>query len=224
MWVYAYPYNGSRWPAFFGSSESNTTLNINLGIWQNTDNLHIEVSTNTGNYFSPGKLSIPWNAWFHAAMVFDGDSLIEYINGKRGKAIVATGTLSSMNEMYLGKYWSENVAAKFKLDDIQIFPCALSDNDIKQLANPPVTAVTSSITQSKINFYPNPTTSTIYFNSSNGIKTLVKSVEIYNSIGEKILIDNNCSSVDVSQLAKGLYQIIYKINENEYFTDSFIKN
>jgi len=93
VWVKAPPYTGSSWPGFIGSYTTNSSLNINLGIWQNTGHLHLEIDTDVGNYSMKGQLSIPWNTWFHAVLVYDGSTLTEYLNGQKGKSIPASGTL-----------------------------------------------------------------------------------------------------------------------------------
>ncbi len=136
VWVNAPEYNGNSWPPFFGSYAGNAAFNDNLGVWKNTDRLHFEIITTDGNFYGLGELEIPWDEWFHVALVYDGSTLTEYINGVQGKVVSASGTLLPTTELFLGKYHSDNTGfLNGSLDDAFIYNRALSTEEIGQLTN-----------------------------------------------------------------------------------------
>ena len=135
IWVNTPLYTGDRWLGFIGSWDEMEYKNNDLGIWQNTGHLHLEVYTNNGYYPMEGKLDIPWNTWFHAALVYDGDSLREYINGVPGKAIHAAGNLATITNLKLGQASPNQPTFNGKLDDVRIYNRALSPVEIERLYN-----------------------------------------------------------------------------------------
>lgn len=66
--------------------------------------------------------------------------------------------------------------------------------------------------------YPNPTSSLLYINANDIIKTIV----IY-SLDGKLVVESNGNKADVSNLQKGLYIIKVITNQNEVGTKKFIK-
>jgi len=131
VWVKAPQYTGSQWPAFIGSYTTGASYNINLGIWQNTGHLHLEVDTNVGNYPMEGQLSIPWNTWFHAALVYDGSTLKEYLNGQPGKSIPASGTLKSVSGLYIGQHSPGLGLFNGLIDEVRIYNYARTPDEIR---------------------------------------------------------------------------------------------
>lgn len=131
VWVKAPQYAGSLWPAFIGSYTTGTSYNNQFGIWQNTNHLHLEVDTNIGNYPMQGQLSIPWNTWFHAVMVYNGSKLTEYINGVAGKSISASGNLKSVTKLRIGDIGNMNFFNGF-IDEVRIYNAALPTAQIQQ--------------------------------------------------------------------------------------------
>ncbi|WP_405564831.1 T9SS type A sorting domain-containing protein [Polaribacter sp. Asnod6-C07] len=80
---------------------------------------------------------------------------------------------------------------------------------------------TSSITLEELSFYPNPTSRNLNISAANNIKN----VEIYNVLGKKmmkVIINKTSDSIDVSNLASGIYLIKYNIND-AIGTAKFIK-
>jgi concanavalin A-like lectin/glucanase superfamily protein len=139
FWVKAPKYSGSGWPAFFGSHTTSLTYNTCIAISRNTETLHIEIDTDTGNYETNGNITIPWDTWFHAALVYDGSNLTEYINGVRGKSIPATGNLKNVAELNIGQLGNGRYFFNGLIDEAYIFNRALSAVEIKQLYNHAVT-------------------------------------------------------------------------------------
>ncbi|WP_339659694.1 T9SS type A sorting domain-containing protein [uncultured Polaribacter sp.] len=72
-----------------------------------------------------------------------------------------------------------------------------------------------------ITMYPNPTSSKLNISAA----TTIKSIEIYNVLGKQVMnlnINNTSKSIDVSNLATGVYLIKYQV-ENTIGTSKFIK-
>ena len=135
FWVKAPKYSGSGWPAFFGSHTTNPTYNICVCISRNTETIHLEIDTDAGNFETSGEIKIPWDTWFHIAMVYDGEQLIEYINGVRGISIHATGNLKNVSELNIGQLGNNRFFFKGIIDEAYIYNRALSSTEIKQLYN-----------------------------------------------------------------------------------------
>ena len=85
------------------------------------------------------------------------------------------------------------------------------------------TATASVIDNSltKVSLYPNPTSNRLNISAADTIKN----AEIYNLLGKRVMslnINNTSESIDVSNLASGIYLIKYEVN-NAVGTSKFIK-
>ena len=93
-------------------------------------------------------------------------------------------------------------------------------DDIIQAA-PDTTAGVEDNNTLNVSLYPNPTSSSLHLSAPNRIK----SVAIYNLLGKEVIslkINKNSESIDVSNLASGIYIIKYSI-DNAFSTAKFIK-
>jgi hypothetical protein len=140
FWVKAPKYSGSGWPSFFGSYTTSFTYNTCIAISRNTETIHIEIDTDTGNYETKGEIKIPWDTWFHAALVYDGAHLTEYINGVRGTSIPATGNLKNVSELNIGQLGNGMYFFNGLIDEAYIYDRALSPTEIQQLFNHAMTS------------------------------------------------------------------------------------
>ena len=78
-----------------------------------------------------------------------------------------------------------------------------------------------SFQNSKVSMYPNPSSTSLNFQSKQAIET----VSIYNALGQKMLeknIDNTFFTVDISELNAGQY-FVTLVSQNEKNTKIFIK-
>jgi hypothetical protein len=201
-WVYASPYSGVGWPGFIGATTNGVANNINLGIWQGTDHLHLEVQTSNGNFPMEGNLSIPWNTWFHVVFVYDGTSLTEYLNGVKGRSIPASGTLLTVTDITLGQASSGFHFFNGKLDDVKIFNCALSAIDVLVLYTEPLKACCEIFTPNLITPNGDGKNETLFVTND----PLDIHIEIYNSWGEKIFkSDNYQNEWGCTQVNEGIY-------------------
>ena len=132
VWVKVPQYTGIQWPAFIGSYTTSTGYNDFIGISRDTGYLFIEVDTDTGNYSTQGTLAIPWDKWFYAVMVYDGSTLIEYINGVKGRFISASGNLKDVVKLRIGDYGAAVGYLDGSVDDVRIYDAALSSSQIKK--------------------------------------------------------------------------------------------
>jgi hypothetical protein len=131
VWVKMPRYAGSSWPVFIGSHTSGPPVNISIGLFQNTGRLRMEVDTDAGNYAAKGSLPVPWQKWFHAAMVYDGETMTEYINGVRGRSAKASGKLKKLGVLTIGRDHARYDSLLGVVDDVMIFNLALTEKEIK---------------------------------------------------------------------------------------------
>ena len=130
-WVKMPQYAKTKWPGFIAAYTDAASHNIGLGIWQGRGNLWYEVDTNIGNYPNYGTLTVPWDEWFQAAMVYDGTNLTEYLNAVKGKTSSASGILSNIT--YLGLGNDGDIYGPFTglLDEVRISNVARSNAWLK---------------------------------------------------------------------------------------------
>ncbi|PQJ72587.1 T9SS type A sorting domain-containing protein [Polaribacter butkevichii] len=95
----------------------------------------------------------------------------------------------------------------FYIDDLMLFNAA--------------TASVSDNKQLNVSMYPNPTTSSLNISA----ESTIKNAAIYNILGKQVIslaINKNSESIDVSNLASGIYLIKYTV-DNAIGTAKFIK-
>ncbi len=139
VWAKADPYSGNAWPTFIASySSNNFSRNNAIGILQNTGKMWAEVDTTVGDFELPGALPIPWNVWFHAALVYDGSTLTEYLNGQQGNSMPASGTLNPVMAVSMAQSPGVSFDAfAGALDEVRIYNRALTQAEIVELFNLP---------------------------------------------------------------------------------------
>ncbi len=134
VWAKVPRYDGKSWPVFIGSYIGSASHNTSIGLAQNSGTLRIEVTTDKGNFANHrGSLPVPWDQWFHAALVYDGATLTEYLNGVRGKSIRASGNLKTPNMLTLGRDHAQWDALQGMVDEVMIFNRALTEQEVRQL-------------------------------------------------------------------------------------------
>ena len=133
VWVRTPRYNSTSWPSFIGSHTTDAGWNTTIGLFQNSGFLRIEVDTDKGNYAARGTLAVPWNKWFHAAMVYDGKTTTEYINGVAGHSMKSSGKLKNVARLAVARDHPKYHALRGHVDDVMIFSRALSDKEIQQI-------------------------------------------------------------------------------------------
>ena len=133
FWAKAPEYSGFGWPSFFGSHTTSLSSNTCIAISRNSGTLHLEIDTDMGNYETNGSLKIPWDNWFHAALVYDGSTLTEYINGEAGTSIAASGNLKNLSEFDIGQLGNNRYFFSGAIDEAFIYNRALFFDEIQSL-------------------------------------------------------------------------------------------
>jgi len=88
------------------------------------------LTPNSISFNSPNALGV----WKHFVAVYDGDSLLTYVDGVLSNSIAVTGIPSqSTNPLQIGKYTSNNQFFPGLVDEAQIYSRALSASQISQL-------------------------------------------------------------------------------------------
>lgn len=133
-WVKAPEYSGDKWPAYVGGSTTSAGNNIGIGIYQDTNHQWLEVDTSNGNYAMEGSLSIPWGEWYYATLNYNGSHLTEYINGKKGKSIPASGSLKDLDVgLHLGQQAGVTYYFDGKIGQVRTYKRSLSKKEIWKL-------------------------------------------------------------------------------------------
>ena len=136
VWAKVPEYQGSLYPSFIGSYTGSTAQNIGIGIQQNTRRLYLEVDTDRKNYWWAGVIELPWDTWFHAVLVYDGQFFREYLNGEPGLAREAPGKPRDVAGLYIGRHGPDyNPSDSYigELDTVMIYNRALSEAEVQQL-------------------------------------------------------------------------------------------
>lgn len=98
------------------------------------NNIHYGgVATNNGSK-STGKQKIILNTWMHLALVYNGSTIIHYVNGVPMDSATHTGNIQySTQALYIGKSPNNAAYTKGKIDDIRIYNTSLSPDEILAL-------------------------------------------------------------------------------------------
>ena len=140
--------------------------------------------------------SVTAGVWHHVAMAFDGTLVYVYIDG------VSKGSVSrtSLNTPYGTNFFLGN-AVNMVYDDLKVYPRALNQTEILALYNAPTLSTENSTTRnSEFLIYPNPAKDFVTISTKNDIR----SVEIYNMTGQKVMTTNQ-KKIDVSSIVEGVY-------------------
>lgn len=143
------------------------------------------------------------NRWYHLAYIYNGDSILTFINGTPDLKVKANIT-QSPTDMTIGKMGQYFKGGK--LDDIAIYNRALSISEINKLYSAAPTAVSETIN--------NLNTISIVLDHSGNYQvranTPIKNIKVYNVNGSLVKESSNSS---VSGLPAGFY--IFYISTKE---------
>lgn len=92
-----------------------------------------------------------------------------------------------------------------------LFSCSLDDRDFPDITVSSEVANVSGFEQNTFKMYPNPATSTVNFSQE-------VTATVFDITGKKVLSFENATSVNVSQLGKG----VYFVKTNEGVTNKLI--
>jgi len=80
-----------------------------------------------------GKLAIPWGKRFHAALVYDGRRITEYLDGVRGNSMARWGKLDTVQMLAIGRDHKDWDALGGAVNDAMIFAQPLSAKEIQMI-------------------------------------------------------------------------------------------
>lgn len=160
------------------------------------------------------------NTWYHMVFVYDGENSLIYKNGVlQGTLARAWNVVNNGDLFRLGL--TETGGANFfngAIDDLKIYNYAISQSQVTALYNPTTLATTENNASSgEISIYPNPAKD--FVNIQSNIK--VKSVEIYNMAGQKVL-NSKETKINTTNLKPGVYMVKIKDVANQISSQKLI--
>ncbi|GEM_PF-1848925 len=186
------------------------------------------------------------NEWTHVAMVYNGDSLFAYLNGRKSAGLKIDSLQSSQTEIMKTK-WNFVIGQKHaqktygdstniynapfngKIDELVVYNMGKTHNEVYNIYKNTLTHLNHKLesgVSETINVYPNPATQNIYIRNKQFEKENI--VAIYNIQGKEVYksrTNNTDSPVYISDLKRGVY-ILKLYQKNGVFMGSakFIKN
>ena len=128
----------------------------------------------------------------------------EYINPISSGTILTQGETPSSNNVFRAKKYALNYAGFANKDLTPSDPIEI-DFDISNCS----TLSTSKIYLSSITAYPNPVKNMLSFDSND----LIEKIEVFNSIGKKVITQFNKNKIDFSNITKGIYHVKIYLNQ-----------
>lgn len=128
----------------------------------------------------------------------------EYISPISSGTILTQGETPSSNNVFRAKKYALNYAGFANKDLTPGDPIEI-DFDISNCN----TLSTTKIYLSSINAYPNPVKNMLSFDSND----LIEKIEVFNSIGKKVITQFNKNKIDFSNITKGIYHIKIYLNQ-----------
>ena len=125
---------------------------------------------------------------------------------------VGVGNNSLANLATLNKYADQ-------IDDIRFYKTALSATDVNNLYNESAQLGINDFGFSDFTVYPNPTNGILKIESTQEINKL----ELY-SLEGRMIKSVTSSTIDISDLSNGIYELLVKTQEGELGTKKIIKN
>ena len=154
------------------------------------------------------------NTWRHLVLTFDGTDLKLYLDG----ALVGTVARPLLNTGVGTNFRIGNTNFTMQFDDLKIYNYALGQADITSLYSNN-TLSSSDFTQNNLEvaLYPNPVHEVLNIETT----LELKSVEIYNIQGQRVLSSNQ-KAINVSDLTAGMYMVRIEDVENASITRKII--
>lgn len=205
---------------FNTSFEEDVNSGIYMNIQSSTGKYQISFGDGSNFYTSSSRRTYTNNSiientsWHHIAIVVNSESDMKiYVDcvGSGGNFSGTGGNLQYSNlPGNIGRHDRSlnDPADYFKgaIDDFKYWNKELTVQEITDLCNS-LSVSEYDINDKLVTIYPNPTNGIIHFKST--IEN-IEIINIYNSLGQKVVSNRFESSLDLSHLSKGLYFIEFK--------------
>lgn len=159
------------------------------------------------------------DTWHHMVLTVNTEEIKFYVDKRLIKTEPVVGRIDfNFSTWYLGVY-ENGTTMRYKglIDDVRFYKGSISKSVIDAIyAKTIPNAIKERYSDIDIIAYPNPSNGIIYIKASAG--TTVRSVEVYNIHGTKVLLKtgNITDGIDLTSLNKGLYFI--KVTTNKGIT------
>ncbi len=160
------------------------------------------------------------NTWYFFTYTYDGTNAKIYKNGVLLSSTPKTwNTINNSNIFKLGTGVGGELNFNGAIDDLKIFNYVLTDTQISNLYTNNVLS-SSDFNQNnlKVAMYPNPVNDIL----SIDIENEIKSVEIYNIQGQRV-IKSNSKQIETSSLNSGIYMVRIEDTNGGIATQKLIK-
>ena len=159
-----------------------------------------------------GNFVLQANAWQHIVCTYNAGQATVYVNG----IVALTGSKPTWNTI-LSDFTLRIFAGH--VDDLKIYDFALDQSQILQLYNTNTVLSSQNFNQNnlEVTLYPNPVHDILNIETA----LEVKSIEIYNIQGQKVLSSNQ-KQINVSDLAAGMYMVRIQDAENNIATKKIV--
>jgi hypothetical protein len=160
------------------------------------------------------------STWYHYVYVYDGTNAKIYKDGVLlGSQAKSWSTINDNNLFRIGAGFAGAGSFRGSIDDLKIYNYVLSDTEISNLYTNNVLS-SSDFNQNnlKVAMYPNPVNDILNIDIENEIK----SVEIYNIQGQRV-IQSNSKQIETSSLNSGIYMVRIEDTNGGIATQKLIK-
>jgi hypothetical protein len=175
------------------------------------------IQSGAGGIHSVGLVTAA-NSWNYFVFVFDGVNSKIYKDGVLSNTLARNWRVDNNGDVFtLGTTFGVT-SFSAAIDDLKIYNYELSQADITSLfTNNTLTSQNFNQNNLEVSVYPNPAKDVLNIEMTNE----VKSVEIYNFQGQKVL-ESNQKQINVSNLSSGMYMIKVQDSENSVATKKVI--
>lgn len=143
-WIWIYSYKPFAGIIHKGVKKDFSDEAYTLQFW-NSDKLALGINPPSGNYLLlVSRTPLAIGQWYHVAAVWDTAKMYLYLNGKLDNSLnQSLSVRATAGDLIIGSQLSEDYSASYKtfpfdgiIDHVCIYHKALTEADIRQLANP----------------------------------------------------------------------------------------
>lgn len=184
----------------FGIANTDEYMPISIYSFNYTGNLEVVNSEDYG--YENANFTWEANRWYKLRSVISQAEIKFYIDG----ALIHTIPNFAQTNVTGVNFVHDNFSGSAFIDNLTINDEVLAVNDV---------------TKGNIRLYPNPVKDVLKLDLPNSEK--ISSIEIYNTIGQKVSEFQNADQINLSNLKPGLYIINMKNSDGEKYSSKIIK-